>query len=239
MGWRDLALAPGESFHTAMALGLAKTGTPGSLPAVRPLGDEAWSRWRHWQPARAPDDEPRFAAEHVVMDVEDGAVTVDADYVIENTSNAALGMGIVYPILVAADRPRPQEVLVDGKSLPVTDDSPGRVRVTFPLSLPEHAIRTFHVRYRQPVLGLAAVYLVTSALTWRYPIERAVFEVRYPSHWKGTTLSHPVLDRREVGDRTVLLATFQPFKPDREVVFRWRPRGKRASNRIAAATQPR
>ena len=224
MGWRNLALAPGESFHTAMALGLAETGTPGSLPRVPSLGDEAWSRWRRWQPAHAAEDEPRFAAERVVLDVEDDAVTVDADYVIENTSNAAVGMGIAYPILVSVDRPAPQEVLVDGKSLPVTDDSPGRVKVTFPLSLAEHAIKTFHIRYRQPALARQAVYLVTSALTWRHPIDRAVFEVRYPSRFSGASLSYPVLDRREVGDRTVLLATRQPFKPDREVVFRWAPK---------------
>lgn len=231
LGWRDLLLAPGESFHTAMALGLAQTGAPGSLPRVPRLGDEAWSRWRRWQPAHAAEDDPRFAAEHVIMDVEEGAVTVDADYVIENTSDAAVGMGIAYPILVAADRPAPQDVLVDGKSLPVTDDVPGRVSVSFPLSLAEHAIKTFHVRYRQPVLGHQAVYLVTSALAWRHPIERAVFEVRYPSHWTGARLSYPVLDRRDDGDHTILLATFQPFKPDREVVFRWAPQRKRLSRR--------
>jgi hypothetical protein len=204
-----------------MALGLAKTGTPGSLPTVPVLGDEAWSRWRHWQPAHAPDDEPRFAAERVALDVEDDAVTVDADYVIENTSNAALGMGIAYPILVAADRPAPKEVMVDGKSLPVGDDVPGRVSVAFPLSIPEHSLKTFHIRYRQPALGHQAVYLVTSALTWRHPIERAVFEVRYPSRFSRASLSYPVSDRRQVGDHTILLATMQPFKPDREVVFRW------------------
>ena len=96
--------------------------------------------------------------------------------------------------------------------------------MTFPLSLAEHAIKTFHIRYRQPALARQAVYLVTSALTWRHPIARAVFEVRYPSRFSGASLSYPVLDRREVGDRTVLLATRQPFKPDREVVFRWAPK---------------
>jgi hypothetical protein len=223
MGWRDRVLASGESFTMAVALGLARTGAPGSLPTVPSLGDEAWSRWRRWQPARAPEDDPRFAAEHVVLDVEDDAVTIDADYVIENTSNAALGMGISYPILVAADRPAPQEVLLDGTPFPITDDIPGRVTVTFPLSLPEHAIKSFHIRYRQPALSRQAVYLVTSALSWSHPIDRAVFEVRYPSRFTNVKFSYPVLDRRVDGDHTILLATLQPFKPAGEVVFRWSP----------------
>jgi len=231
MGWRDLALAPGESFQVAMALGLAETAAPGSLPRVPPLGDEAWSRWRRQHPAHAAEDEPRFAAERVRMDVEDDAVTLDADYVVENTSKTPLGIGILYPILVAADRPAPKEVMVDGKPLPVEDDGPGRVRVGFSLSLPEQSIKTFHVRYQQPVRGNQAVYLVTSALTWRHPIDRAVFEVRYPSHFKGVTLSYPVLDRRDLGDYTVLLATLQPFKPNRELVLRWASKKRRDARR--------
>ena len=223
LGWRDLVLAPHESFHTAMALGLAETGSPGALPRVPPLGDAAWSRWRQHLPVHAAEDDPRFAAERVVMDVQEDAVTVDADYVIENTSSASVGIGIAYPILVAPDRPAPGEVLVDGKPRPVEDDSPGRVRVTFPLSLSAKSIKTFHIRYRQPLRGHQAVYLVTSALAWRHPIDRAVFEVRYPRHFKGATLSFPPLLRREAGDRVVLLATMQPFKPDHEVVLRWSP----------------
>ena len=227
MGWRNRVLAPGQSFHVAMALGLARTETPGSLPQVPPLGDEAWSRWRRHQPAHTAEDEPRFSAERVVLDVEEDKMTVDADYVIENTSHEPIQMGIVYPILVAEERPAPKVVVVDGRSLAVEEDSPGRVRVAFPLSLRERAIKTFHIRYQQPVLGHQAVYLVTSALTWRHPIDRAVFEVRYPSRWQGVTLSYPALDRRTVGDRAILLATLQPFQPHREMILRWKTRGRR------------
>jgi hypothetical protein len=231
LGWRNLALAPGESFHTAMALGLAVTGIPGDIPRIPALGDDAWSHWRRHQPIHPPAFEPRFAAERVILDVDETSLRVDADYVIANTSPASVGIRIDYPILVAADRPAPQAVLVDGNRVPVATDRPGRVRAEFPLSLPEQSIRTFHIRYRQRLRGHQATYLVTSARSWRHPIDRAVFEIRYPARFRGVTLSYPVLDRRTQNGVTTLIATLQPFEPDREMVLRWAPSPRRKLRR--------
>jgi len=97
----------------------------------------------------------------------------------------------------------------------------GRVQADFPLSLSPTSIRTFHVRYVQPLLGKQATYLVTSALSWPYPIDRAVFVVRYPTHFRKATLSYPVLHRETVDGTTTLIAAMQPFRPDREVTLRW------------------
>jgi hypothetical protein len=222
LGWRDRRLAPGESFTTAMALGLATTGTPGTIPRLPELGDEAWSRWRANLPPHPATHGIHFAAERVELDVSDDAVTVDADYVLANPSSASVGIRIAYPILVARDRLAPKSVWVDGHTLPVVPGVQGQVQAEFPLSFPPQAIRSFHVRYAQPVLGNQAVYLVTSALHWPYPIDRAVFVIKYPARFLGATLSYPVLHRATADGQTTLVATMQPFRPDREVVLRWK-----------------
>ncbi|MBN2573275.1 MAG: hypothetical protein JXP73_01800 [Deltaproteobacteria bacterium] len=224
LGWRDRKLAPGESLTTAMALGLATTGAPGSIPCLPPVDDKAWSRWRAHLPPHAATDDIHFAAERVELDVSDEAVAVDADYVLANPSTASVGIRIAYPILVARDRPAPDSAWVDDRRLPLVPGNRGQVQAEFSLSIPPQAIRSFHVRYAQPVRGNQAVYLVTSALRWSYPIDRAVFVIKYPARFQGATLSYPVLHRETVNGRTLLVTAMQPFRPDREVVLRWKRR---------------
>jgi hypothetical protein len=222
LGWRDRGLAPGESFTTAMALGLATTGAPGTIPSLPALGDEAWSRWRAHLPPNPTTHGIHFAAERVELDVTEDALTVDADYVLANPSAASVGIRIAYPILVARDRPAPDSVWVDGQTLPLVPGDQGEAQAEFPLSIQPKAIRSFHIRYTQPVLGNRAVYLVTSALRWPYPIDRAVFVIKYPSRFRGATLSYPTVYRETVNGQTTLVAAMQPFRPDREVVLRWK-----------------
>jgi hypothetical protein len=221
LGWRQRTLAPGEAFTTTMALGLATTGAPGELPRLPAISDEAWSTWRRHLPVHSPTDRLHFVAERVELDLTAGDLTVDAEYVVENPSPASVGTRIAYPILVSRDRPAPATVIVDGTPLPVERGAPGRVQVEFPLSLLPTALRRFHVRYVQPLRGRQATYLVTSALAWPYPIDRAIFVVRYPARWRRATLSYPVLHRETVDGTTTLLVARQPFRPDREITLRW------------------
>ena len=139
-----------------------------------------------------------------------------------NPSAASVGIRIAYPILVARDRPAPDTVQVDGQTLPLVSGDRGQVQAEFPLSIPPQAIRSFHVRYVQPVLGNQAVYLVTSALRWPYLIDRAVFVIKHPARFRGATLSYPTLHLETADGQTTLVAAMQPFRPDREVVLRWK-----------------
>jgi hypothetical protein len=221
LGWRNRTLAPKESFTVTMALGLANTGVPGSIPQLPPLSDEAWSQWRVFLPLHPSTDDIRFAAERVELDVTDHSVTVDASYVLSNPSLASVGIRIAYPILVAKDRPAPDVVLVDGQSLLLVPGARGQVQTEFPISIPPQGIRSFHVRYTQRLLGHQAVYLVTSALRWPHPIDRAIFVIRYPARFRAAALSYPVLHRETVDGQATLIAVMQPFRPDREIVFRW------------------
>jgi hypothetical protein len=222
LGWRDRGLAPGESFTTAMAIGLASTGEPGTIPRLPAMDDEVWSRWRAQLPPHPVNHGIHFAAERVELDVSDDAVTVDADYVLANPSMASVGIRIAYPILIARDRPPPVAIRVDSQTLPLVPGDRGQVQAEFPLSIPPQAIRSFHVRYTQTLRGNQAVYLVTSALHWPYPIDRAIFVIKYPAHFRGASLSYPTVRRETADGETTLIAAMQPFRPDREVVLRWK-----------------
>ena len=119
-------------------------------------------------------------------------------------------------------------VEVDGEVLPVGDEHDGQVAVDFRIELPSHGLRSFRVRYQQSILGHEARYLVTSALRWSKPIERAVFVIRHPSAWREVQVSYPVRNRSSADGRTTLTLVEQPFRPNREVVVRWAPaRSKR------------
>jgi hypothetical protein len=65
------------------------------------------------------------------------------------------------------------------------------------------------------------MYLVTSALSWPRPIDRAVFVIKHPANWRKVTLSYPILRRETANGQTTLLAVMQPFRPNREVILRW------------------
>ena len=221
MGWRSRTLAPGASMVMTVALGLATTGEPGSLPQLPSIDDAAWSTWRHHLDDGVASDDVLFASEWVEMTVTKGQLDVSAKYYLHNTSPLSQGLGIVYPVLVAKDRLPPEHVRVDEQVRPVLPGLPGQVVARFSVSIPAREIRSFRVRYRQRLLGHQAVYLVTSALSWPRPIDRAVFVIKHPAHWRKVTLSYPVARRRSADGQTTLLAVMQPFRPDREVVLRW------------------
>ncbi|TNF32473.1 MAG: hypothetical protein EP329_10025, partial [Deltaproteobacteria bacterium] len=87
LGWRDRTLAPGEGLTVAMALGLAETGAPGTVPRPPALTDADWSLWRAHlaeTPRRDPDPAVRFAAERVTLDVGARVLGVDGLYTVRN-----------------------------------------------------------------------------------------------------------------------------------------------------------
>jgi hypothetical protein len=223
MGWRNRTLAPLQSMDMTMALGLATTGEPGTIPRLPPMDDDSWSTWRRFlQPAPSSGD-VHFAAERVELDVVEGQVTVRAEYHLSNPSANAQGLRIAYPILISRERLAPEEVMVDDHPLPVILGDPGQVAAQFPITIPAHGIRSFRVRYQQRLLGHQAVYLVTSALRWPRPIDRAVFVISHPANWRNVVLSYPILNRETANGKTTLIATMQPFRPDREISLRWAP----------------
>jgi hypothetical protein len=221
MGWRNRTLAPAASMLVTLALGVATTGEPGSVPRLPAIDDVAWSTWRHHGGLAPESGDVLFASERVELEVTEGQVAVSAEYYLWNASPNGQGLGIVYPIIVSKQILPPENVLVDGRTLPVLPGQDGQVYARFPVSIPPHEIRSFRVRYEQRLLGREAVYLVTSALRWPRPIDRAVFVIKCPAKWRKVTLSYPILRRATANGQTTLLSVMQPFRPEREIVLRW------------------
>jgi len=220
-GWTARTLDPGESLDVGLALGMAVTGEPGTTPQPTVLTDQDWSRWRSFLKPLVPGEAVHFAAERVELDLRDGLLTVDATYHLVNPSPSSQGLAISYPVLVSRDRLAPTTVEVDGRPLETEALQPGQVEVRFPVEVPARAVHSFHVRYQQALRGHEAVYLVTSALRWPHPIDRAVFIVRYPSAWTKVAVSSPVSHRESSHGQTTLTVLQQPFIPDREFTVRW------------------
>ena len=229
LGWKDRTLLPGEGMTIAMALGLAETGAPGTVPRPPALDDADWSAWRPHLvegPGVEPDRAVRFAAEHVTLDVTAGASDVTGLYTVRNPSGDATTVLIRYPILVAPDRPAPAEVLVDGVARTPSVDAaePGAaatVSVSFPVHLAAHGIARFHIRYRQPHRGRTAAYLVTTARRWSQPVGRAVFVVRHPAELGQVALSLAGARIRQDAGIVTHTVAFSDFAPDEELVVRW------------------
>jgi hypothetical protein len=221
LGWTKRHLAAGESLDVTLALGMAATGEPGTTPRPPSFTDEDWSRWRSYMKPTTRDEAVRFAAERVELDLHKGLLTVDATYHLHNPSSASQALAIAYPILVSRKRLSPETVEVDGRALRTQSTQPGQVVVDFPVEVPPWGLRSFHVRYRQPLRGREAVYLVTSALRWPSPIERAVFLVRHPSNWSKVTVSYPISHSETKNRQTTHTIVRQPFVPDREFAVHW------------------
>ena len=221
LGWRKRVLAPGASMDMALALGLAETGEPGDIPRVPARGDEPWASWRRFLKSPAASGQVLFASERVELQLDDGRLVVDAVYHLRNPSPDAQTVSIEYPILVSGKILPPTSVLVDGRPLPVSEGTPGRVVARFPVALAPHDLRSFTIRYEQRLSGRFASYLVTSARRWPAPLDRAVFVIDHPASWRKVEVSYPVRGRETRNGRTRLTVVEQPFLPDREVTVRW------------------
>lgn len=224
MGWTDRVLKPGQGFTVAMALGLAEVPTVGEVPRLPVVSAEDWSLWRPYleEGNPGPDGGVEFAAERVELDLSPGQLLVDGLYTLRNRSDAATGLAIRYPIITGPGRSSPSAVEADGAMVPVAIPvGNGHPAAHFSVEVPPRGLRQFRVRYTQAHQGRKAAYMVTSALAWSTPIDRAVFVIRHPRSMGTVRVSYPVSRRKVLADRVELLVVQQPFRPDREVEMTW------------------
>ena len=226
LGWTNRTLQPGEGMTVAVGLGMAETGTPGSVPGLPEISVDDWSVWRHFliEGSRAISaDRIEFASEDVTLTIERKVMGVEATYYLHNTGSGATSAVISYPILVADDRLAPSWVAVDGRRLATkaSTSMASAVEVDFPLTIPGRSLASFHVAYTQPHRGRQAVYLVTSARRWPTPITRAVFRVHHAASLGPVHLSYPVAQSLRVGEEMVDTIVEHDFRPEREVEVRW------------------
>lgn len=223
LGWTGRRLMPGEGFTVAVAMGLARTGKPGTVPRPAHVTDADWSAWRPWlvEGDGAPSEAVEFAAERVELSLSATTLVVDGHYTVRNRGAASLSLAIRYPILVAEDRPAPSTIEVDGRDLGGGVSEEGTTSFRFQVHVPRRSIRRFRVRYAQRHQGRQAAYMVTSARSWPGPIGRAVFVVRNEPGMGPVRVSLPTRRRVMEDGRVVQTAVIHGFRPDGEVVLRW------------------
>lgn len=223
LGWTNQSLASQASRDFVFALGLAVTHDGSALPMLPELRDEHFSSWRGLLPPKhgGVAESAEFSAELVELDVSAHSMQVHGTYYLYNPTTASAAFTIGFPINVSPDRPAPQSVTVDGKEVTVITESAKRVSAHFGISVPPQALRSFDVRYTQPHTGRHAEYVVTSALSWGKPLERAVFRIRAASELGPVKTSYPPRTRRKENGTEVLTIVKQPFVPDREMIVTW------------------
>ena len=223
LGWLRRKLDPGQSMRVAFALGLAVTGNQPCTPRLPQLGDEHWSRWRKFIEPKpgAIREQVEFAAERVELGVFPERLEVHGTYYVLNPTTASATFTIGFPVSVAADRPPPRVVLVDGREVQVAPETSHRVSASFPISIPPQSVKSFRVQYTQPHSGRRAEYIVTSALSWKRPLSRAVFRVTLAPEVGPVRISYPARTARDEQGRRVLTIVRQPFVPDREMTVTW------------------
>jgi hypothetical protein len=157
----------------------------------------------------------------VELSLDPDKLEVRGTYRLDNGGRSAAGMLIHFPILVSADRPAPENVWVDGRSLPVRRAVEGRHEAVFPISVAAQSLKTFTVGYRQRHQGRRATYVVTSALKWQQPIRSAVFVVRSPLSMGKVQVSYRPDTVTKSDEHWEQVIVRQPFVPDRELELSW------------------
>jgi hypothetical protein len=223
LGWTNQELAPQSFRDFAFALGLAVTSDASTVPRLPELSDEHWSRWRKRSSPKTGSvrDSAEFVAELVELDISRESMQVHGIYYVNNPTTASAAFTIGFPINVAAERPAPETVLVDGHEAAVVPESSQRVSASFSISVPALSVRSFDVRYTQPHRGRRAEYVVTSALTWKRPLDRAVFRIRAAAELGPVRTSYPARIVRSDSVTRNLTIVRQPFVPDREMTITW------------------
>ncbi|MBI5544066.1 MAG: hypothetical protein HY901_09275 [Deltaproteobacteria bacterium] len=220
LGWTDRTLAPGASLTVALAMGLAVTGEPGTVPRSPPISDEDWSVWRRYLPEGPVAERLEFAAEEVTLDLEPDRVRVEGVYHLRNAGSASSTTLVRYPVFVASGQLAPRSVEIDGRETPVRLIA-GRPTAELTISVAPHALTRFRVRYEQQLAAHRAGYLVTTAREWPSPIARAIFTIRRPVRLGPVKVSFPIAHSRREGDRSVDVVVMRDFSPDRELLVEW------------------
>lgn len=215
LGWKSVSLAPQETVSFGYALGMAQSTGTAEVPLAPKINAKEWTYLDGWS---GPLDLVRFDSEMIELRLTETALDVVGTYVFANNGPETQRFGVSYPLPVDSMHPMPERIELDGRRLSSLSAS----GAWFPIDVPAHGTRTFRIHYRQRHLNRAATYIVTSAATWRHPIRRAVFVVRYPKDFHDVTISYPADSVKNVGEEVEYRFGRDDFRPAEDVVVRWR-----------------
>ncbi|MCY1082354.1 hypothetical protein [Archangium lansingense] len=168
-------------------------------------------------PARA-DGLPRFVRERIVVTLLEEGFQVEGLYVFRSTAPGEMTFSLQYPF-PAEPGAEPAEVLeVRGARLGAR--APDAVTLLVPLH-PAGQETVVEITYRQRMGPRRARYLVTTALAWGRPLERAEFLVRAPRTWSNPRCSWPLPPAERHGQTSEWRWRFEPFLPRSELDLEW------------------
>ena len=170
-----------------------------------------------------------FASENVEIILEgDGFLRVEADYTYLLEGDCARKIPVLFPVPGDSSMALPDSIVVvfAGDTIfppPFVFDSTAFWATTrFSLPASEACEKTWHIGYRQRLMGTRASYVVTSLQLWRRAIDTADFTVRYPAEFEDIYISYAPDTRETLGDTILACFHFENWMPNRDFIIEWR-----------------
>ncbi len=228
LGWTHMELAPGASWELRWAMGVALLPQPGAataehrVPRAPSIAPETWQALREL-PAPEPSadrvrDPLRFRSEKVELEVLAGGeqVEVRGSYDFVNEGSEPLHRRIFFPFHVDEAHPYPHQVRVEGRDQRRLKDG-----IVFSVELEPGAEQTVGISYSQHARDGSATYILSSAISWGQPLDRAELVLITPAGLALGEASYPLGEPQLRLDKALRSTTLERFHPDREWVVRW------------------
>ncbi len=221
LGWTHKTLAPGQEWRVAYAMGIARTGEPGSLPKPPDILRDQWSFDRALHHPVAPARPPlyaeglQFRGETIDLNLSAGRLTVDGVYHIKNRTAASVATHMAYPFPSDPRYSYPDTIEVTGAELVQRGKEHAVV-----LRLKPHEERTFKVHYEQNFTGCSAAYILRTTQAWGEPLEYGKYSITWPATWKDARPSYRG-ETSTVDGNTTLHFERTDFLPARDLELSW------------------
>ncbi|MFO7674866.1 MAG: hypothetical protein R6X12_00905 [bacterium] len=157
-----------------------------------------------------------FAREEVSVTVRPGAVEVLGTYHFTSSARDTIAAVISYPFPLDSFHDYPESVALPGHRFQLAESA-----ARFVMRFRPGGEDSFTVRYRQPLRGPQARYIVTTTRQWRRPIDRAQFRVTVPAGLAGATLNYRPDSTRRDDSTLTWFFTRSGFFPEEDVVVSW------------------
>jgi hypothetical protein len=168
-------------------------------------------------PARA-EGAPRFVRERIILTLLEDGFQVEGTYVFRSTLPGEMSFALRYPFPLEPGAEPPEVVEVRGARAGARE--PDAVMLLVALR-PAGQETEVDITYRQRMGPRRARYLVTTALAWGQPLERAEFRVRAPRDWGAPRCAWPLPRAEHHGETSEWRWNFEPFLPRSELDLAW------------------
>ncbi len=174
---------------------------------------------------KIPGPRVTFAGEKIIMDIEDGRVTVTGHYYFRRNDPEKVSIPLIYPFPVNGNMSFPDTVEVfQGDRLSPVEYRENIQSGAIYFKVNVEMESEFTVRYSQELHAPEAVYILETTKAWGRPLLWAEFVFSLPAHLRMTECSYTPDSSTSEDNRTVYRITRKNFMPDRNLTVRWTER---------------